>query len=285
MTGHRAAIQPLQQLRATGRLRASGLGTGARRALQPLFDTGALAEQRSGGGWRIVVQNVAALEQFIEAQFPAGLDVVLSGLGRAQAVERLKNAKRGRNDAGEPLLIRAFSPVVASDAGSIVDLFAATRDAGVAALLLNDQHDWKLDARRVATVENIVPFLLFERKCSGFDAAIYTAGRMSNRLLDWLAASPFPVTHCGDYDPVGLQDYCRLQARCGERASLFVPAQLPVLMEKHGRPELIRDSVAILASLRQSEDATVRAVVALMDAHGKGLDQEILWAPSSIQDD
>ena len=267
----------LLELVAEGSLRASALGRRAESALQPLFDMGALIRVRSGAGWRIAVQNEAALHQYIAARYPAGLEVELQQLSRAEAVFRRRNAKHGENRVGEPVLIRAFSSAsLRMETGSL-NVAEWTRQAGVAAFLLQDDIPWDWPVERVATVENLEPFLQFEHRFPDFDAVIYTAGRMSVRLLNFLAGASFSIVHFGDYDPVGLQEYLRLSACCPGRATLYVPEDLEALVVKYGRPELLRDSVGVLARLRQATDPAVRRVLTCLEGTGFGLEQEVLW--------
>lgn len=112
------------------------------------------------------------------------------------------------------------------------------------------------------------------------DLAIFASGRMSGRLLDWLASSAMqncPIVHWGDYDPVGVAEYVRLVTRCGDRVQSFVPDDLPALIRCHGKRKLITDQVEILSRLRQSQsDPHVARMIALFDEQRKGLEQELL---------
>ena len=131
----------------------------------------------------------------------------------------------------------------------------------------------------VVIVENLEVFLHLEETGIACDLAVYAAGRMSERLLAWLASpamSGCSVLHCGDYDPVGLQEYLRLRAACGSRASLYVPDDLMDLLRTFGKRELLSDSPAVLRSVRASSDVSVRHVLRLIDEAGCGLEQEAL---------
>jgi hypothetical protein len=130
----------------------------------------------------------------------------------------------------------------------------------------------------VALVENLEPFLHFEQRFNDFDAAIYCAGRMSERFLRWLEFQTFDIVHFGDYDPVGLQEFIRLKERYGCQATLYVPENLAGLVQRYGKPELLKDSSAILSGLRSTNESEIYEVLQCLENFGQGLEQEILWA-------
>lgn len=256
----------------------SAVGARAKTALRSLFDAGALKEERSGTGWRIFVTNPEALERFADALYPQGLDSVGGKMGRADAVAALRNAKRGSNRSGEPVLIRGFSDASLVLPLGRLDVLGITHLCGSACFVLSDEVDWKYNGDRVALVENLEPFLRFEERFNDFDAAIYCAGRMSERFLRWLEFQTFDIVHFGDYDPVGLQEFIRLKEHSGCRATLYVPENLARLVQRYGKPELLKDSSAILSGLRSTNDSEIYKVLQCLENFGQGLEQEVLWA-------
>lgn len=85
------------------------------------------------------------------------------------------------------------------------------------------------------------------------------------------------IIHCGDYDPVGLDEYLRLKTACPESAGLYLPANLEDLLFRYGKRELLLGSSGvILVWLRKTEDQEVRRIVELMDQYSVGLEQEVL---------
>jgi len=268
----------LAELIDSGAVTRSTFGARAKIALAPLFESGALREVRSGAGWKVCVENSAALERFSLTHFPKGLESGGGKLGRAAAVATLRNAKRGKNYTGEPILIRGFSKAFLKSNQGKIDLQKTTQLCGTASFVLSDRMSWSYAGKRVALVENLEPFLCFEEQFKDFDAVIYAAGRASDSLLFWLEKEVFEIVHFGDYDPVGLQEFLRLKNRCGERASLFVPSNIRELVRRYGRSKLLRDSSAIFSSLRTETDADVVQVLQYLEEFGLGLEQEILWA-------
>jgi len=84
------------------------------------------------------------------------------------------------------------------------------------------------------------------------------------------------IIHFGDYDPVGLDEYRRLNESCPGRVSLYQPDSLEQLFKQHGNPKLLQSSPEVLARLRKESNPTIQTIVQLMDRFGAGLEQEIL---------
>jgi hypothetical protein len=111
------------------------------------------------------------------------------------------------------------------------------------------------------------------------DVALYASGRLSELALQWLGSpelSQCRFIHCGDYDPVGLDEFLRLKRIVGDRARLHIPANLREFVATYGRPELLCDSAAVLKRLRASIDPDVHSVIEILDETGCGLEQEVL---------
>jgi hypothetical protein len=152
-----------------------------------------------------------------------------------------------------------------------------TELAGVAALRLEDRQ-WRYSGV-LAIVENLEVFWNVEKLETGAQLALYAQGRLSGRILNWLsspAMAQAQIIHCGDYDPVGLDEYLRLKIACPERSKLYLPSNLEDLFSQYGKRDLLGCNTAVLARLRKTEDKEVRRVVKLMDRYGVGLEQEAL---------
>ena len=245
--------------------------------LQSLFDAGTLSKVRSGGGLVIEVKDQETLATFYRKRYPSD-GKVIDGPPRARAVGILRNAKRVGRTNMEPVLVRALNPVVCTRNGVQCDLQAATNQTGAACLILESGQFWSLTAT-FAVVENLECFVHFERMSVAADVALYASGRLSDLALQWLGSpqlSQCQFIHCGDYDPVGLDEFLRLKATVGERARLHVPANLRDLVATYGRPELLRDSKAVLMRLRGVADPDVLRVVEALHETGCGLEQEVL---------
>lgn len=266
-------------LLAQGYLPASRLSARDRSRLQSLYDAGVLAISRSGAGRRVVVQDVSALEAFVARVYPSGLQ----GIGgksspRSRAVAELRDSKKARDAQPAALLLRGFHGSALHDGNELLPVAQWSETAGVAALRLDEETPWGFSGT-VAFVENLEVFWNFEELAIEADIVIYAQGRLNARVVHWLASAPMRharIIHCGDYDPVGVDEFLRLQAACPNRTEMYIPPDLEGLMSRYGKKELVCDNAAILARLRKSDDPQVCRVVELMDRCGAGLEQEVL---------
>ncbi len=262
----------------------SGVSRRAEAQLRPLLDAGAIRRSRRGRGLVFEVGDMEAIVAVRSQWFPHGDGELAPEEGgsappRSQAVARHRDAKRARRSTAEPVLLRAVAPFSASREGELVDLYALTVQTGAACLLIDDQPTWSFTGP-VAIVENLEVFLYFERLATRAPVALYAGGRLSERVLSWLASGDMAAArfvHCGDYDPVGMDEYLRLRHRLSDRVTLYVPDSIERLFTRYAKRSLVQDSTAILDRLRGSSLPEVRRIVALMDESGCGLEQEALF--------
>ncbi|MDZ7594558.1 MAG: hypothetical protein U0932_07900 [Thiobacillus sp.] len=274
----------LATLTADGGVPASQVTAKARERLTPLFSAEVLVEVRAGAGRRIEVLDASTLVQFAKRHYPAGLfcdPAAAEGLDRrAQALARYRDTKalggldfeivEYRLSGVSPLMIGG-APIVESNANGGLGAFVlyGTRSA-----------DREIQFTGVvATVENPTVFIRYDWAAAGIDLAIATYGRMSRRLVDWLGSESMRdvrVIHFGDYDPVGLNEFCRLDATLQGRSSLFVPDQIERLFSKYSDRELLSRSAGLLPSLQQSRHPGVHRVLRLMAEYGGALEHEAL---------
>ena len=106
-----------------------------------------------------------------------------------------------------------------------LDVYALTRTAGIAAILVEQPCAWQFDGV-VALVENLEVFLHVERILDTIDIVIFAGGRLSDLARLWLkspAMASARYVHLGAYDPVGLDEYLKLDSACPGRTTLHVP--------------------------------------------------------------
>jgi hypothetical protein len=274
----------LADLSAAGSVQASRVSARARERLSPLFSADVLVETRAGAGRRIEVRNQETLAQFITRHYPAGLFTDLAADEeldrRTLALSRYRNTKalggldfeivEYRLSGAEPLLI----------GGATVGRSGVRGNLGAFVL-----YDRRTDERAVrfagvvATVENPTVLIRHDWEAYGVDLAIATYGRMSRRLIDWLASESMrdaQVVHYGDYDPVGLSEFCRLEVALGSRASLFIPDRIERLFSKYSDRELLSRSSGLLPALQRSHHKGVQDILRLMAEFCGALEHEAL---------
>ncbi|MEX0731218.1 MAG: Wadjet anti-phage system protein JetD domain-containing protein [Aquisalimonadaceae bacterium] len=270
----------LATLQTEGSLRLSELGGEAARRLQPLLDTGVLQVKKSGRGQRLEVVDHQTLARFIQGQYPEGVTAPRPA-SRADAVRRLRSAKRGGNPSQySGMLVRVLQPNALAGPGLDGNtLHAITAAVGAVALVLGRQPECRCRGT-VVTVENEDVFHQAEAMIPEADLVIYTAGRMSARLIEWLARQEQveQVIHAGDYDPVGIREYLRLKEAMAHHVQLFMPADLETLFARHGDPAILRreSNQRAMSLVRASLDPAAQKVAALIDHYGAGLEQEVL---------
>lgn len=260
-------------------LPSSSMSKADRRRIQSLFDAGVLAEEKSGAGRRLIVRNQQALQAFVLTMYPSGLEGFKGDLpARSKAVADRRDSKKTIGKNPVTVLVRGFNGCTFEKNGAHLPVAEWTRSAGVAALCLESMRGWKCKGT-IGTVENLETFWNIDKLAPFVDLAVYAEGRIGADVLKWLTSIEMietQILHFPDYDPVGMDEYLRIKNACSERASLYRPEDLEKLFNLYGKAQLLRDSSAVLARLRKSDDSDVRYVVDLMDRCGVGLEQEAL---------
>lgn len=269
----------LLSLQRDGYVPYSRLSSSSRKRMNGLLEAGVLVQQRAGAGSRIVVVSREHLREYIEKEYPSGLEVDTDSVpSRASGVRTFRNSKRGSVRESEPVLLRGFNGICLESEGKRLQVAELTSEFGLAAFMLHGDPGFHYGGM-LATVENLELFSRFEELDSGIDLVVYTGGRISRLLLGWLSGPGMAgcnITHYGDWDPVGLDEYLRILKACPGRTSFYLPDGLEELFRKYGKRDLVKDSSSVLGRLRKSGDKTVREVVALMDQYNAGLEQEVL---------
>jgi hypothetical protein len=274
----------LAALTADGVVPASRVAAKARERLAPLFSAEVLVEVRAGAGRRIKVLDANTLAQFVKRHYPGGLfsDPVAGERldRRTLALARYRDTKAlgGLDFEIVEYRLSGMFPLVIGGA----PISRSNANGGLGAFVLYDTRSANREiqfAGVVATVENPTVFVRYDWAAAGVDLAIATYGRMSRRLVDWLGSDSMRdtrVIHFGDYDPVGLNEFCRLDATLQGRSSLFVPDQIERLFLKYSDRELLSRSAGLLPSLQQSRHDEVHRVLRLMAEYGGALEHEAL---------
>jgi hypothetical protein len=273
----------LHDLLKTGALAKSACSAKLIKFIAPLLDSGVLSWERSGAGRRLRVQNADALNSFILDQFPfTELEMEAEISRRIVSIGRFRNSKALRGDTPDIVIMRGWSDDALWRGGKPVAVSQATREHRVFSFTVAPDNEYELRAS-CALVENPAVLLAFERLRINLDipVAIFAGGRVSNRLLNWLArqsASSFRLHHFPDYDPVGLSEYARIQSRLGNRAALHLPVNLSDSFARLANCDLLRFSATrrLLAKLRGVRIPEIQTVVDLIDRHNAVLEQEAL---------
>jgi Uncharacterized protein conserved in bacteria C-term(DUF2220) len=242
----------------------------------------------SGRGNRLCVVEGLAFQRFIEGRLPKGLDIDDDDLtDRASAIYLLADAKTVKQSTGQGIFVRSVKAGVSigtTDGYVSVAVGDLTERAGTAAIQLSDSKEWSF-AGQVAVIENLDAYWKYEAVLSWIDLAVFANGRMSQRLLRWLASPALErcvFTHWGDYDPVGVSEYVRLSKHCPGRVTVYAPPEVDILLPTHGKRSLVTDQRTYLDQLRSNDnDDYVRRMIGLFDKYRRGLEQEIFLLDSA----
>jgi hypothetical protein len=282
----------LADLTADGAVPASRMSAKARGRLAPLFAADVLAEVRAGAGRRVEVRDADTLARFVMRHYPAGLfgdpaaDEDLDRRTLALARYRDTKALGGLDFEIVEYRLAGTSPLIL---GGVVTGRPET-PGGLGAFVLYERRGADQDVQFsgvVATVENPTVFIRYDWAAAGVDMAIATYGRMSRRLIDWLASESMrdaQVIHYGDYDPVGLSEFCRLDGALAGRATLFIPNQIECLFPLYSDRDLLSRSASMLPSLQQNRHVGVQRVLRLMAEYGGALEHEALLIAVRTED-
>ncbi len=276
----------LRRLAAEGELPLSACSAALLRWLQPLLATGVLARVRSGVGERLQVRQPGTLRAYILQHFPGGLDAPPPA-SRAEAVLNWRDSRLAAPDAPAVVLLRGLPGTRVSTPAREVDLARETERHGAFALAVEDLAGHRLHGA-VAVIENREVFFAAENLVAhGLPAQsfVYAAGRLDQRVRDWLAAQtvldpdPIELLHAGDYDATGLCEYLRLRA-AGARVDLYLPPDFEALLARHGKPALKVSSPELERLQAQFQDPDVARLRECMARRGCGLEQEALLGAS-----
>lgn len=274
----------LGELVEKGSIPASRVSARMEAGLEQLFDQGVLERRRSGAGFRIHVVDTLSLNTFIKTRYRHGLEGLDSSdlPPKAAAIANLGDSKRGRGHGTSFVMMRGFGDLVLTSPTSPDADFPVAELTGkfqLAALCIDDESDWTVEAGKIALVENFESFLHVERVLIDVDIAVYTSGVLPQLILSWLQRS-FPPSvsfiHFADYDPKGLSEFERAYRYLNDRLEFYLPQNFETLLREYGKPKLLRDSAALFERLRMSELEVVRHVANILLQHGKGLEQEAL---------
>ena len=245
----------------------------------PLITTGVLQWEHVGAGKRLVVQNAKVLDDFLEQKYPN----VWANTGslRLDGIAALRNSKGIGGATAEFVILWGRENGRLGMGTEFPDVAAASKRHGCFAFRLERQSDWHLSGT-VALVENPDFFLYVERLENFPSLAILYSGRMSGRFIEWLADpknSGASFVQYADYDPVGLAEYCRLEARLGSRVEFYIPDQIEVLFERYSNQDILCTKPVqqqLLGELRSVSIPVVERIRRLVEKHNAVLEQEAL---------
>ena len=131
---------------------------------------------------------------------------------------------------------------------------------------------------KLVLIENIESFLNSDDYFPNCDIAVYYSGNMSDSLINYLNESECTIVFFPDYDPVGMNNYCKIKDKLGDRVELFVPQNISELFESSSYRIIDKNkNREILANLnRRSLPDEVIPIIQLIQKHHGGAEQELV---------
>ncbi|HZQ47611.1 MAG TPA: hypothetical protein VFC07_11395 [Verrucomicrobiae bacterium] len=271
----------LRKLLLTGSLPGSMCGTALYRTTAPLVSGGVLTWQPSGAGKKLVVVNQKRFAEFVAGAYPqSSIEATSLPSSRVLGVARYRDSKAHANDVPEIVSVRGWADGVLRCNEKPVAVALQTVQYGLFSFLLGDNNHLSLHCT-CALIESPAVFTAFEGLKLSMPLILYGHGRISKRMVNWLARQDDPVfklLHMPDYDPVGLNEFLRLRDALGDRVQLHITKDLDERFRRFSKCELLNksNSQKMLGRLRSSKCPEVISIVELIDRHNAGLEQEAL---------
>lgn len=222
---------------------------------------------------RIVITNLDAFADWLDARYPPDPSDLSTLLLRAQSVARNRSSKSGATTHGvQPVLLKWFGPH---------DLEPArlTTRYGLVAATSNQVADlpWPT-VWRLLLVENWESFHSLDYPLAGSPiVAVYLGGFTPDVTLQALRTVTPPPSRSlcfVDYDWTGLRIYTRIR-RYLPAVGLYLPPDLDTLFAQYSRHDLATAQPPFL-----DDDPNARRVIDLIQQYNAGLEQEIVSPPS-----
>lgn len=217
-------------------------------------------------GSRYSIGNEEIFQAEISARYPEGLESVInfnSQSSRHLGVKSLKDAKLSRKKYATVQMFVNSPSEVFLNGNSIPDGI----ESFSLSVLVDSLCKWEINGD-IILIENQEPYLRSHSLFSGASAIICYNGRVNEKISELINESNMNVTICPDYDPVGLDEYCKLKSKIGERLTLFLPETIT---------EDFKYSTSQLLDKKKNREVLVRI------ANDKNLDMDAIKVLKLIQ--
>jgi len=283
----KALTAALEKLRRDGRLAASALTKSQKAALGDFArKTGCVQETVAGRGAVYRVVNETALDTYWRQLRPSEPDELPNDLPqRAFNIANSRDSKRIDPGHGTYyLLLKSVGTGVTwSDGHSTLDLTAASKNYGAAALSLCPEDNWTSE-QALWLVENQNLFDRLDWLPDNTVASVaYYGGQLSKLFIRWLAriSRAKKVVLFPDYDGVGLMHYARLRAELASECEFWLMPEWPHLLEKYGSRKVWLDNLdnfeSAHARLHDTAAQELNQLMSAMREQAMALEQEAIW--------
>ncbi|PHI18584.1 hypothetical protein CEQ90_17340 [Lewinellaceae bacterium SD302] len=242
-----------------------------------LVNASILSEERKGPGKVIRLVDQEAFVKFLDARFP-GRKSATGGTAISNQY-RYRDSKGGAKSGHGLVILRGWKTIRVN--GHRVDLGEATERFGGFACFQPI-----IETERFCTVENLsclagIPARLDvssdgEAVLDREQVYAHAYGRIGKQTFSELRCPE--ITHFGDWDYTGLDEYLRLQA-IYPQTKLYVPEKLEDYWSTRSKP--LKKEAVITRRLQESQDPKVLRVLNLLGRTNRFLEQEAIFSTNS----
>jgi len=225
----------------------------------------------------LIVRDHEILDIQIHKKFPRGLDFKQDG--RLGGILTSRDSKKGGRASKVPAIMRFITNN--SDESLGFPALELTNKNGIVALLVDLSNNYLMG--KIVIVENFDCFLHAESFVEYADVIIYASGKLDSRLLTWINESEgiSELVHMGDYDPVGLSEFCRIDSNCRQSSTFYLPSDIDIeIFKQYGKSSLVsdRNNSKTLEKVRSYEtnDLGFNKTLEYILETGLGLEQEYI---------
>ena len=190
-----------------------------------------------------------------------------------------RDSKKGGNVEQVPVTLRFITQ--SSDVAFGFSAYDLTQKNGIVGILISELNT-KI-AGVLVIVENFDCFLRAEKFVKDADVVIYASGKLDNRIISWIndCDNISKIIHMGDYDPVGLAEFCRIEMNCKQESEFYFHEVIDIsIFKKYGKQSLVsdRNNAKALEKLRtyETNDSGFNLTLKILLETGLGLEQEFL---------
>jgi hypothetical protein len=231
----------------------------------------------------LYVNDVNALTGYVQNHFGiADLSDYITGysneeLSRSQAIEIASDSKFKSIRTFKGFLVNCYAPIRSTLNNQPLVINPAT---GTFAFIYDFENFIPPPQVTIVGIENPENFRHIEKQQSYFkniQPLFVSRYPQSKDLVKWLINLPNPYLHFGDFDFEGVNIYLNeYKKHLGNKASFFIPDNLAQLLSAYGNAALYNKQFKRGPNPELIEEKNIKALLSLLHAHKKVLEQEIL---------
>ena len=225
---------------------------------------------------RVLVTNIRALAQWLEAHFPPSQESTVSSWPRAQNIVRTRSSKKGISTHSiQPVLLRWFDTDNATEPVRCTERYGLFACTSKILSQLPFPPRWYL-----LFVENWESFIAFQNpECDATLVVVATGGQIADvtlHAISKLIPTPAKIVHFGDLDWSGLHIFRRIQTVL-PTTRLYIPPHLDNLLSLYGNRDLLINQPPY--NSMNFDALEMKVLVESISRANAGLEQEIMPAP------